>query len=409
MRVKILSSLVFILWLTSMAGINNVYAEIKQSIIKTNKTQAQQENGCTDIVAAAPFTPPPPEYLPKYYTVVHKLLDVEKSVADVTPMMYSIMDSLIDEARISLHKPPKNLNQDQARLFAEDALKTIDCILLRHGFVYPGHGAVQLLSDGLGPTMYKDGNDLLELKNQAANIRRRAFINARGNGPFYVVDCDIGSYLYIAIAQVMDYPLQLVDIPNHNFVRWELGSGQYLNYETMEGFATDDNYYLKNWQIPKKFAGKAGILLSMNDQEMMAYHDASVAMAWSWKHNYEKMIEYYLRSISMDPTRALSFNNLAWYYSIVPKIELRDGKKAVSYAQKSASLLPTGDEFDTLACAHAQAGDFKTALAMEKKAVAVGYSPDGSEISEHIKLFSKQKTCEDSSFDADTSPFRPRQ
>lgn len=321
--------------------------------------------------------------------------------------MYAILDTLIDEAVATMQKYPGNLSSAQAVEFAKDALTQIDCILLRHGFVYPGHGAVALLSDALSPTIYKDENDLIELKKQTDNIRRASFINVRGKGPFYVADCDITSYLFLAIGQVMGYPLHLVDIPNHNFVRWEIGKGQYINYETLDGFATDDKYYRNDWQIPDKFVGKGGILRAMDDSETMAYHDASVAIAWSWRHDYEKMIASYQRSISLDPSRALSFNNLAWYYSVAPKPEQRDGVKAVKFAKKAAEVLPTGDEFDTLACAYAQAKDFKRALATEKKALAIHYTPFESDIAGHIKLFNQNRSCEDPTFDTNLQSFKP--
>lgn len=369
----------------------------------------QTGNTCPNLAPAAPLSAPNPNYQRKYDTLAHRFLDEEKSVGPVTPSMYALLDVLIDEARASLPKYPDKMPPGQAGELAKQALTGIDCILLRHGFVYPGHGAVQLLSDGLSPLLYSNADELAELKNQAYNIRRAAFINTRGKGPFYVADCDIGSYLFLAIAEVMGYPLHLIDIPNHNFVRWELGGGKYINYETMDGFVTDDRYYRQNWQIPDKFANKGGTFRAMNAAETMAYHDASLAIAWSWRHNYEKMVEYYRRSIALDPGRALSLNNLAWYYAIAPNPQQRNGAEAIKYAKKAADLLPTSDEFDTLACAYAQAGDFKRALAMEKKAVSINYSPYSSDIASHIDLFKQKKPCDDPTFDSDPNPFRAHQ
>ncbi len=79
------------------------------------------------------------------------------------------------------------------------------------------------------------GRDLIELQDQRDNVRREAFIKARGSGPFYVVDCDVGSFIYLAIAEVMGYPLHLINIPGHSFVRWEVSGGTGVDYETMDG------------------------------------------------------------------------------------------------------------------------------------------------------------------------------
>jgi len=323
--------------------------------------------------------------------------------------MYANLDTLIDEAVASLQVYPANLPPDKAVAFAEDALKKIDCILVRHGFVYPGHGLVQLLSDGLGPTIYNDTSALAELQDQRHNIRRTAFIKARGAGPFYVVDCDTASFIYLAIAEILNYPLHLVDIPMHDFVRWEIEGGKSINYETMDGAVTDDAYYRKYWGIPNKFVGVGGVLNSMTKEEAFAYHDAAVAVAWSWRGNYSRMTEYYLRSISRDPSRAFAANNLAWYYAAVPKPELRDGEKALQYAEQAVNVFPDGDDLDTLACAYAQLGDFESARMVEAKAMATGYVPFGSNIASDMALFERGRSCNDSGFGVDPQPFRPHQ
>ena len=208
--------------------------------------------------------------------------------------------------------------------------------------MYPGHGLVQLLSDGLGETFYNGDADLMELKNQRHNVRRAAFIAARGNGPYYVVDCDVASYIYLAIAEVMKYPVHLVEIPKHNFVRWVFAGGSHLDFETMDGFETDDEYYRKNWFIADEFIGRGGILDTMNERQTVAYHDASVAVAWSWRGDITRMINSYLQSIATDSTHGFALNNLAWFFAAAPKLELRDGTKALRYALQAATVIPDG-------------------------------------------------------------------
>jgi tetratricopeptide (TPR) repeat protein len=366
-------------------------------------------NKCPSIVAAEPFATPSPGYQRKYNTIAHQFLDDEIGAGDVTPAMHAILDVLIDEAVANMKPYPINLSTEQAKTFAGDALKQIDCILLRHGFVYPGHGLVHLLSDGMSPTIYDDPNDLNELRSEVHNIRRAAFIAAHGIGPFYVVDCDTASFIYLAIAEVMKYPLHLIDIPTHNFVRWEIGPDSYVNFETMYGFVTDDAYYRASWAIPDAFVDRGGILRSMNVTEAFAYHDGAVALAWSWRNDYARMIEHYQRAISRDSNRAFAFNNLAWYYAAVPKTELRDGAKAVQYALQAVALFPDGDSLDTLACAHAQRGDFASALQVEADAMQVGYVPFRSNLNAHMALFQQHQPCNDAGFGKDPMPFRPGQ
>jgi hypothetical protein len=368
-------------------------------------------NTCPSVAPAGPFTSPAPGYKPKYQTIAHRFLDDEVGAGDVTPAMYAILDTLIDEAAAQLKSYPAGLPPAEARVFAIETLTAIDCILLRHGFVYPGKGLVQLLSDGLGPTLYNNPPDLLQLRQQPHNIRRSRFMDARGSGPYYVVDCDVASYVYLAIAEVMKYPLHLVEIPRHNFVRWMFDASSFVNFETMDGFETDDLYYRRRWGIDDRFVGIGGILVTMNEKQTVAYHHASVALSWSWRGDIPRTIASYERSVATDSTHSFALNNLAWFYATVPNVALRDGAKAVDFGLRTTAILKDGDTLDTLACAYAQAGDFDRAKEAERTAIDVAYAPFGSSIADDLALFQANppQTCNDSGFGKDPDPFRPGQ
>lgn len=155
---------------------------------------------CPLETVAPAFAAVPVSYSRKFNTSGHRFLDSEVGAGDVTPQMYAVLDDLIMEGQQRLKPIPAVATPAQQKQFARDALVTIDCILLRHRFVYPGHGLVQLLSDGLGPTRYSDAADIKELSNQRHNVRRSRFIS--GAGDYYVVDCDTASYIYLALGRV---------------------------------------------------------------------------------------------------------------------------------------------------------------------------------------------------------------
>jgi tetratricopeptide (TPR) repeat protein len=340
--------------------------------------------------------------------VAHQFLNDERSIGPVTASEYAILDALLDEAKDRLHPLPADIDDNEAyERFAADSLQVMDCILVRHGFVYPGIGLVQLLSDGLDPTTFTDPRYYQALLESPHNSGRISFIELRKPGPYYVVDCDIASYLYLAMGEVMKYPLFLVQMPLHNFIRWQRPRGGYIDFETMDGKETNDDYYAAIWGIPKTFIGVSGVLTTMNSEQLLAYEHFGIAISYTWKHDYTNAISEYERAISIDATLSESENNLAWLYTVVPDTTLRNGPKAVVHGENAAAILADSDVLDTLACAYGLAGDASRAVATEDRAIQVHWAPQGSDLSKDLALLSAGNTCEDSTFGMDPHPFRP--
>jgi hypothetical protein len=109
---------------------------------------------CSAYPYASPFPSVPASYKHRYQGIDQTFLDMENEVGPVTPAEYAILDALLDEAKQRLKPIPAGLSPADYDAFAVAALKTMDCILVRHGFVYPGVGLVPLLSDGLGSTNF---------------------------------------------------------------------------------------------------------------------------------------------------------------------------------------------------------------------------------------------------------------
>ena len=137
----------------------------------------------------------------------------------------------------------------------------------------------------------------------------------------------------------MKYPLHLITIPGHNFVRWIPDADNALNFETMDGKITDDGYYINGWGIPAKYVHVDGILNTLDEKETFAYHDALDGITLSWRGKYNEMVSQYLLSIQRDPVPSFSANNLGWFYAIAPG-SYNDGKQAVKYASQAAAQFP---------------------------------------------------------------------
>jgi tetratricopeptide (TPR) repeat protein len=85
--------------------------------------------------------------------------------------------------------------------------------------------------------------------------------------------------------------------------------------------------------------------------------------------DYEKALADFEKAIHLDSGDGLAYNNLAWLLATCPQAPLRNGKKAVEYANKACELAQwkNPDWVDTLAAACAEAEDFAQAVKWETK------------------------------------------
>ena len=90
-----------------------------------------------------------------------------------------------------------------------------------------------------------------------------------------------------------------------------------------------------------------------------------------------------------------ALNGLAWTYATDPDPKLRDGKKAVQLATRCVGTTHrrVASFLDTLAAAHAEAGDFKLAIETSREALSlpeVKYQPLlDAYLREHIGIYEK--------------------
>ncbi len=165
-----------------------------------------------------------------YDTTAHKILEIESNIPGVNPN-YVLLDEIIDNAMKEIKPLISNgaiPDKDVSKMF-----NIINGVLLKHKFKQSGNPVI-LLSSALTPALCKNGE-----------------------GNCHYGDCDTLSFIYYAILVdalkkegVVNQKVILVNMQDtfggigaHLFVRWVLGNGGHVNWETTAGISVSDKDY----------------------------------------------------------------------------------------------------------------------------------------------------------------------
>ena len=109
-----------------------------------------------------------------------------------------------------------------------------------------------------------------------------------------------------------------------------------------------------------------------------------------------KAIAEYEHLLKLKPSgvrKMVVYNNLAYILAASSDDGVRDGKRAVDFAE-TAQLLqetPSPDVLDTLAAAYAEAGQYDRAIETENKAIKIAPEDQREEFQKYLKLYEAHK------------------
>jgi serine/threonine protein kinase/tetratricopeptide (TPR) repeat protein len=126
----------------------------------------------------------------------------------------------------------------------------------------------------------------------------------------------------------------------------------------------------------------------LDPEAFVAHHGLSIVLLAQKK--YAEAEAPLREAVRIEPKNAEALNTLAWFLATVPSDDLRDGNEALELAKRACELtdnkLP--HLLDTLATAHAEARDFKSAIDWSTKALELaGSDAQRDEITKHLECF----------------------
>jgi len=306
-------------------------------------------------------------YQRKYDTIAHRLLDNERPTGQVTPQMYAVLDSVIDQVRAELPPYPDRPTPAEAESYGRRALPVIDCALTANGFVWGEH-TVLLLSDGLTPVHAEDTREYL-----TGDLRRNRLVKARASHDYYAVDCDTAAFIYLGVGDALHLPIAFVVIPDHAFVRWIPGA---LDFETTQGTFAAPGSAGEQARYRPFFLGKRSTtshrheLENLSRDQIFGFHHALVAQGIRFRlagkpdPDFAPMLKEFDAAIRADPDLDYPYDEIAWYHTVM-RPDPQKAALALQYAQLAWALSDEPANANTLACIYAARGDFDRAAEIE--------------------------------------------
>lgn len=297
-------------------------------------------------------------------TLAHTLLALELEKADA-PALWQKLNGLIESA-VARFGPdqPKELEPDKAQRF----FRVVDEALVDGGAIFPPNGTVEMLRDALEPRQPAEA-ELRPAWHNFANARRTQSIkSARSFGePLYYFDCDLAAVIYVAAAERLKLPVFLVELPGHNFVRWQ-STGVSLNWDPNDGISKSDQHFAQVSGIAAEDRALLGYLENRTRERILSYWLVRRGQRKIREQNFAQALADFRAAVRTSPEDLVACNELAWLLATSPDPALRDGDAAREIAGKIVARARRINWLETLAAASAEAGDFPQAVALEEEA-----------------------------------------
>ena len=117
------------------------------------------------------------------------------------------------------------------------------------------------------------------------------------------------------------------------------------------------------------------------------------ASAYGRAGEFSKALDDFAEAMQLAPEDPKALNALAWHLATCPEGKIRDGQKALTYAQRACELShwKSAMILDTLAAAHAECEQFSEAVQWQKKALALATKQEQTPLKSRLKLYEKKQ------------------
>ncbi|MFA4974410.1 MAG: tetratricopeptide repeat protein [bacterium] len=201
----------------------------------------------------------------------------------------------------------------------------------------------------------------IEFKNQSDS----GFINNINRN---VLDCDTSSFVALAIAHELNWPVFLVPAPDHIFVRWDDGKEDRYNMDG--GLSVDDPVYSVVYNISQDALDQGVYMQNMKPDDILSLFYSNRAAVKSDRGMYEDALKDNDKAIELNPNSAIDYNNRG-----DAKFRLKRYKEALADFEKALKLDPNfAEAYYNRANTERKLGKYKEAIKDRQRALELNPS-----------------------------------
>lgn len=322
-------------------------------------------------------------------TIAYELLEVEARLGTVPEGSLNRLSLILNGAYQALGQDYRGPNSPAEFVSFATAVSTF---LAGDNFIQPVERADWTSSIGDSFAIVPSDHPRLQAYLQhPQNHERLAHIST--DDPLYFMDCDIASLIIISVAQMVGFEVNLVEVPNHNFVRWGGHNETHANWDWTNWGSHTDETYARSFRVTPTQILRKVYLITLGFDEARAYYLS--VMADNFEDQASRLA---VRRMSIDgayrnPTSA---NNVAWTFAtIADDVTEAERRSGVSYALDAWSAKPDDTNvMDTVACSLAAAGRRTLAAAVQRDTIRIAGSQSLNNYEENLRRIENGELCQ---------------
>lgn len=180
------------------------------------------------------------------------------------------------------------------------------------------------------------------------------------------LDCDTSSFVVLAIAHEKNWPVHLVQVPDHTFVRWDDGQGVRFNMDFKE--IHSDTYYARRNHVSPVSVSAGTYMTNRDLNDVLAHFLTLRGLAYMHRDKLDEAAKDFSWAVQLDPASAWAFHNRGI-------IQAKKTRRQEAYLDmvRSVQMDPINATMQlNLALLTAQMGKHQQSVATYKRAIELG-------------------------------------